>query len=94
MSLPPYTVLFNREGKIFTSYNYKSDQYAALTPSIPLPLLDDYSPRYLRRLNFQHKNYPYLPFIPANPDFSSPIMGHFANLSVKDDSSGWSLDRK
>lgn len=99
-SLPPYILRFNTEGKVFTCYNCdtisSNSTNLSAYPATPaeLPLLDDYSPRYLCRLNFQHVKYPYLPFIPVNPETSGPILGRFAEFKLDEDENGFSLNKE
>lgn len=87
------SVRFNVEGKVFVCYNCAHSEDAL--PSVPqeLPLLGECSPRYLRRVNFQHERYPYLAFIPAYPSFAGIILNRFADLEsvIVEDENGWHL---
>lgn len=90
-SLPPYSLRFNVEGKVFTCYNCDSTNAAFPSTPDPLPLLDDYSPRYLRQINYQHEKYPFLAFIPVRPNTTGQIMGRFADIQLENDENGWRL---
>ena len=90
--LPPPRYCFNKEGKVLSYYNFNMTENSVF-PDLPaeqLPLDDEYSPATLRRLNYQHENYPYLAFVPVKP-LMVGMMERFDKLEFEEDARGVKL---
>ena len=93
--LPPARYCFNKDGKVLSYYNFSLIENSPFQdlPAGYLPLDNEYSPATLRRLNYQHENYPYLAFIPV--DFSRQgMLERFETIEIEEDKHGFFLKER